>query len=271
LESRPVILSPPHESSTERTIERDATAGYYFAIEDGILGERFVPLEAVVSIGRDPENAIHVSDLSVSKRHALVRLVGADHIIEDLGSLNGIFINGERIKKAVLRSGDTVKLGHTILRFIHSNRGTEVMRKKILVVDDEESLRCLLKNVLEDEGYEVVLASGGEEAVRLAEREKPHLITLDAKMPDPDGIQTCATLRVNQETRGIPIILATGFPEFLAGALHAGADDFVTKPFRLTAFRNRVRAMLKVSHIEGKAERAMAYMKELRKHFLPGN
>jgi DNA-binding response OmpR family regulator len=141
------------------------------------------------------------------------------------------------------------------------------MREKILVVDDEEMLRCLLQTALEKEGYEVVLASGGEEAMRLAENKQPHLIILDAVMPDPDGIKTCAALRANPKTGGIPIILATGFTEFLTEALHVCADDFVTKPVRLAVLLARVRAMLKVSHIEGKAERAMAYMKELKKDF----
>jgi DNA-binding response OmpR family regulator len=143
------------------------------------------------------------------------------------------------------------------------------MREKILVVDDEEMLGCLLQTALERDGYEVVLASGGEEAMRLAASEKPHVIILDAVMPDPDGIKTCAALRANPKTRAIPILLATGFTEFLSEALRAGADDFVTKPVHLDAILTRVKAMLKVSHIEGKAERAMAYMKELRKDFLP--
>jgi DNA-binding response OmpR family regulator len=149
--------------------------------------------------------------------------------------------------------------------------GVVVMAKKILVVDDEESVTDLLKTVLENEGYKTIATSDGEEAVRLAESEKPQLIILDAVMPDPHGIKTCAALRANQNTRAIPIILATGFTEFLAEALHAGADDFVTKPFHLPAVLTRVRAMLKVSHIEGKAERAMAYMKEIRKDFSPGS
>jgi pSer/pThr/pTyr-binding forkhead associated (FHA) protein len=80
----------------------------------------------VVAIGRDPENDIQFSDRSVSKRHALVRLIDGDYVIEDLGSLNGIFINGERFKKAVLRSGDTLKLGNTILRFIHKAESSGV-------------------------------------------------------------------------------------------------------------------------------------------------
>jgi adenylate cyclase len=108
-------------------MERGAMATHCFAIKEGILGERFIPLQAVVAIGRDPENDLRLSDRSVSKWHALVRLVGGEYVIEDMGSLNGIFINGARIKKAVLRNGDTLKLGHTILRFIHKaeSRGTK--------------------------------------------------------------------------------------------------------------------------------------------------
>jgi DNA-binding response OmpR family regulator len=144
------------------------------------------------------------------------------------------------------------------------------MREKILVVDDEEPLRWLLKTVLERVGYEVVLASCGVEAVRLAEKERPQLIILDAKMPDPDGINTCAALRANPKTQGIPIILASESTETLAEALQLGVDDFVTKPFHLEAIITRVIAMLKVSHIEGKTKRVMAYMKELGKNFSPG-
>jgi pSer/pThr/pTyr-binding forkhead associated (FHA) protein len=117
-------LSLPHASSPRRTIERGSTAGYYFAIDDAILGERLIPLQAMVSIGRDPENYIRLSDRSVSKRHALVRLVRGEYVIQDLGSLNGIFINGERVKKGVLRSGDILKLRHAILRFIYKAEGS---------------------------------------------------------------------------------------------------------------------------------------------------
>jgi DNA-binding response OmpR family regulator len=77
------------------------------------------------------------------------------------------------------------------------------MREKILVVDDEQSLRWLLQAVLEREGYEVVLASDGKKAVRLAETEQPQLIILDAKMPDPDGMKTSTALRANEKTQAI--------------------------------------------------------------------
>jgi pSer/pThr/pTyr-binding forkhead associated (FHA) protein len=98
-------------------------ARYYFVIEQGIVREKLIPLQAVVAIGRDPENDVLLADRSISKRHALMRLVGGEYVIEDLGSLNGIFINGERVKKAALRSGDTLKLGNTILRFIRKAEG----------------------------------------------------------------------------------------------------------------------------------------------------
>jgi pSer/pThr/pTyr-binding forkhead associated (FHA) protein len=82
--------------------------GYYFVVEEGIAREKPIPVRAMVAIGRDPENDIQLSDRSVSKRHALVCLIGGEYVIQDLGSLNGIFINGERVKTAVLHSGDTL-------------------------------------------------------------------------------------------------------------------------------------------------------------------
>jgi len=89
-------------------------------------------------------------------------------------------------------------------------------------------------------------------------------------MPEPDGIKTCAVLRANGKTRAIPIILATAFKESVAEALHAGVDDFVTKPFRVADVMARVRAMLRVRHLEDKSERIKAYLKELNNPSPPG-
>lgn len=139
------------------------------------------------------------------------------------------------------------------------------MAEKILVVDDEEPVREVLRNLLEMRAYAVILASDGEEAIRLAESEKPQLIILDAAMPKIDGLETCRRLRSEEKTRPVPIILMTGFGEVIAGALAAGADDFVTKPFSLTELLIRVEAMLKVRFLEDRVERAMAYIQEIRK------
>jgi DNA-binding response OmpR family regulator len=143
------------------------------------------------------------------------------------------------------------------------------MGEKILVVDDEEPIRELLSSALESEGYETILASNGEEAVRLAESENPQLIILDAIMPRLDGIDASAALRANEKTRAIPIILATGFAEVLGGAVSAGIDDFVMKPIPMAEITVRVKAMLKVRHVEDEVERAMAYTQEIQRTLPP--
>jgi CheY-like chemotaxis protein len=136
---------------------------------------------------------------------------------------------------------------------------------KILVVDDEEPVRDLLRDFLEGEGHTVVMASSGNEALLSAEKESPQLIVLDVRMPGLDGIETCAALRANEKTRRIPIILATAFREVLEEALAAGIDDFVTKPFHLAELLHRVQSLLRVRHLENDLERAAAYVYELRK------
>jgi DNA-binding response OmpR family regulator len=142
--------------------------------------------------------------------------------------------------------------------------------EKIMVVDDEKPIREILRNLFQKDGYEVILASNGKEAIRLAESEKPHLIMLDARMPELDGIATCAVLRASETTRAIPIMVATAFGDVFEGAVNAGVDDFVTKPFDLPEILVRVKALLKVCHIEDEMERAMAYMQERNKPPSPG-
>jgi DNA-binding response OmpR family regulator len=144
------------------------------------------------------------------------------------------------------------------------------MAYKIMVVDDEEPIRDLLKGFLERQGHTVVLASNGEEALISAEKESPQLIVLDVRMPGLDGIQTCVALRAQEKTRAIPIILATAFREVLGEALAAGVDDFVTKPFHLAELLHRVQALLRVRHLENELERAAAYVCELGKNISAG-
>jgi DNA-binding response OmpR family regulator len=139
------------------------------------------------------------------------------------------------------------------------------MRRRILVVDDEQTIRELLAELFSIEGYEVVSASNGREAIRLAARNTPHLVILDASMPEMDGLETTWELRSQQETCWIPIIMVTAFEETRTEALHAGVDDFVTKPFKVADLMARVKALLKVEHVESEAERALAHSRGLRK------
>ena len=137
------------------------------------------------------------------------------------------------------------------------------MGEKILVVDDELEIRDMLGRFLTEQGYAVILASDGKEALHLAEKENPQAILLDIKMPGVDGIGTCKALKANEETRFIPVIMATALWDTYAEAIEAGAEDFVTKPFNLVELSHRVRSIIRVRYLTNELERAVAYIREL--------
>jgi len=137
------------------------------------------------------------------------------------------------------------------------------MGHKILVVDDELEIRNLLSQFLTEEGYEVILASNGEEAIELAERENPQVILLDIMMPGIDGIETCKRLKAEEKTRFIPVIMATALWDKYTEAIEAGAEDFVTKPFNLTELSHRVKSILRVRYLTNELERTVVYIREL--------
>ena len=141
------------------------------------------------------------------------------------------------------------------------------MEHKILVVDDELEIRNLLSQFLTEEGYEVILASNGEEAIELAERENPQVILLDILMPGIDGIETCKRLKAKEETRFIPVIMATALWDTYTEAIDAGAEDFVTKPFNLAELSHRVKSILRVRYLTNELERTVAYIRELGEDF----
>jgi len=137
------------------------------------------------------------------------------------------------------------------------------MGEKVLVVDDELEIRDLLGRFLTEQGYEVMVASNGEEALELAEKENPKAILLDIKMPGIDGIETCKRLKAKEKTRFIPVIMATALWDTYLDAIEAGAEDFVTKPFNLTELSHRVKSILRVRYLTNELERAVAYIREL--------
>ena len=118
------------------------------------------------------------------------------------------------------------------------------MTKKILVVDDEERLRVLVKSYLGQEGFEVITAGDGQEALFMARHEKPDLIILDLMMPVMDGH---AFMRANAKERETPIILLTARvdeSDKVVG-LELGADDYLPKPFNPRELAARLRAILR--------------------------
>src|SRR5690625_4044624 len=118
------------------------------------------------------------------------------------------------------------------------------MAQKILVVDDEQPIADILKFNLEKEGYEVVCAYDGYEAVELAETEEPDLVLLDIMLPNKDGNEVCREIR---KTQTMPIIMLTAKDDEIDKVLglELGADDYVTKPFSNRELIARVKANLR--------------------------
>lgn len=140
------------------------------------------------------------------------------------------------------------------------------MADKILVVDDERQIRELLRKILTKEGYEVVEATNGEEAVKLAEKESPQVILMDINMPVVDGIEACKRLKVSDKTRLIPILMITAFEDNKEVAVGAGAEDFVCKPFDLLELSVRLKSLLRIRILTNELDRATAYIQELEKN-----
>lgn len=119
--------------------------------------------------------------------------------------------------------------------------------RKILIVDDEPDILEFLKYNLRKEGYEVVTANDGKQAIGVAEREKPHLIVLDIMMPELDGVETCRLLREKKEFNDTPIAFLTARDEDFSQitALDVGGDDYITKPIKPRVLISRINALLR--------------------------
>jgi two-component system phosphate regulon response regulator PhoB len=122
-----------------------------------------------------------------------------------------------------------------------------VKRKRILLVDDEIDIIDILKFHLEKEGYDIITALNGKEAVERAEKFVPDLIVLDLMMPELDGISACRKIKADPITKHIPVIMLTAKSEetdIILG-LEFGADDYITKPFSVRVVVAKVRALLR--------------------------
>lgn len=114
----------------------------------------------------------------------------------------------------------------------------------ILLVDDEDSVQKLLAYPLERDGYRVLQARDGDEALDRFDREQVDLVVLDIMLPQLDGLEVCRRLRAQS---AVPIIMLTARDDELDKVLglELGADDYITKPFSIREFRSRVRALLR--------------------------
>lgn len=124
--------------------------------------------------------------------------------------------------------------------------------QKVLLVEDEEYPRELIKLALKPGDYEIIEATDGEEALRLAEREQPDAIILDLMIPKIDGFEVCRRLRENRVTRHIPLLVVTARSHVVdrVKGLRAGADDYITKPYDPIEVKARLEAMLRRIYME---------------------
>ena len=128
------------------------------------------------------------------------------------------------------------------------DRAVKLMAKEtILVVEDEEDIRELLKYNLEKEGYQVFGAGTGEEGLRAVRDRRPDLILLDLMLPGLDGLEVCRRIRREPQTQHLPIIMLTakGEEADIVTGLELGADDYITKPFSPRVLLARLRAALR--------------------------
>jgi CheY-like chemotaxis protein len=117
---------------------------------------------------------------------------------------------------------------------------------KILLVEDEAGIREMLTRRLVKRGYQVAVASDGEEACRLAASERPDLVLMDVKLPVLDGLEATRRLKVDEGTRPIPVIGLSCFASQgdREKALGAGCDDYETKPVDLPSLLGKIEALL---------------------------
>ena len=120
----------------------------------------------------------------------------------------------------------------------------EIYNEKILVVDDETSIRQILETRLSIRGYKVILASNGEEALYMFKKESPNLVILDIMLPKIDGYEVCSEIRKKSQ---VPIIMLTALGDISdrVMGLELGADDYVMKPFSPKELEARIRSVLR--------------------------
>jgi two-component system sensor histidine kinase/response regulator len=147
---------------------------------------------------------------------------------------------------------------------------TDERPPKILVVDDNEANRALAQGTLEDEGFEVVLASGGKAGVLAFEQDRPDCVLLDVRMPDVDGFAACQLIRSLPGGRETPVIFLTALRDVdtFDSALRAGADDFLTKPMRPAELVARVQTVLKIRRLGAELREHYALLKRQRDDLL---
>lgn len=133
----------------------------------------------------------------------------------------------------------------------HENTNGEASR--ILIVDDVEENRFVLRDIIVDMGYLPILTENGFQALKMVERYRPKLIISDVAMPEMDGYEFCRKVKENADTRDIPIVFISAFddPKDIVQGFNLGGEDYITKPFIPEVVKARVGVWLKLSEAKG--------------------
>ncbi|MBI4585749.1 MAG: response regulator [Planctomycetes bacterium] len=121
------------------------------------------------------------------------------------------------------------------------------MKKKVLIADDEVSIRRLYERELKKEGYEVLTAENGQEAIQQVQNQKPDLVILDIRMPGMDGIQTLS--RILEENNELPVIISTAYSSYKENFMSWAADAYVVKSSDLSELKSTVRAVFEQRNV----------------------
>lgn len=126
-----------------------------------------------------------------------------------------------------------------------------MVKKRILVVDDEEDIVELVKYNLSKSGYEVLVATSGEDGLKIAQTQLPDMLVLDVMLPGIDGIDVCKILKKDQRTNHIAVVMlsARGEEADIVTGLELGADDYIVKPFSPRVLLARVKAVFRREHV----------------------
>ncbi len=116
---------------------------------------------------------------------------------------------------------------------------------KILIVDDDEGILDALSLILEEEGYDVEGTVKGQEVFTKVKKVQPHLILLDMLLSGNDGRHICKTLKTDNKTKTIPIIMISAHPNAKVSAFESGADDFLPKPFEREELLEKIEHFVK--------------------------
>ncbi|HNG96357.1 MAG TPA: response regulator, partial [Acidobacteriota bacterium] len=142
----------------------------------------------------------------------------------------------------------------------------------VLVAEDEDALRHVLRRALEKTGFTVFEASNGKKALEIFQKERPSIVLLDAVMPGMNGFELCAHLRQAPGGARLPILIITSLEDesSVTRAFGAGATDYLTKPVRITVLCQRILRLVQASRAEAQLAETNAYLQSLVYHVPDG-